>query len=57
MSERTPINVRCSECQHQFVLGYLPVELSEMGALQQRCVCPMCYAKKEFYLVLEASDE
>ena len=45
---RTPFKARCakSDCEHEFIVCYLPMELSLAAGLMKAARCPMCAGTK-----------
>jgi hypothetical protein len=45
---RQPMNGKCADpgCAHEFVVCYLPMELTKAAELMKRARCPMCAGAK-----------
>lgn len=48
MTERKPFHGKCGECQHIWVVLYLPMDLCKSAEIMKRATCPMCGSHKIF---------
>lgn len=44
MSDKNPFPVKCKPCGHEWVAGYLPMDIDKFSKLALGLHCPMCGA-------------